>query len=380
MNITELKRKIEYFRSLGQEGGYWDFKRQWYEDKGELLLDIICMANNIDDKDAYIILGIDDNLKVCGVENDTNRLKLNQLSQFISTGKFARYAPEINLQTIDIEDHKVDIIIIPNSNRTPFYLQSDFNFKKSNRKIIHGEIYIRINDTKGGVDRCAPDYAIEHLWRKRFGIHLPIMERLSILLSETDNWIIDWGNKNYAYHKIFPEFRIQELNDPQKGWMPAAAFYVHPNMYLSTLNIMYHSTVVFETELWYFDEFRKRLPRAQIQFLPEKNCSFLYYDLNSIEGKMLKIFTGGTNDISSREPNYHQILIFDNIEDKENFTGFLKQHFSDFTDEQINTEYKFQINEDNPTNGGGMMFSAFQVAKAAKIYEVWLNKKSELTV
>ena len=46
---------------LKQEGPYWDFKRQWYEDghEGDMLLDIICMANNLVNHDAYIIIGVD---------------------------------------------------------------------------------------------------------------------------------------------------------------------------------------------------------------------------------------------------------------------------------------------------------------------------------
>lgn len=50
-----LKETIEHLRSLKQEGGYWDFKKQWYDKdhKQDMLHDIICMANNIEDRDAH---------------------------------------------------------------------------------------------------------------------------------------------------------------------------------------------------------------------------------------------------------------------------------------------------------------------------------------
>ncbi|MDR2895328.1 MAG: hypothetical protein LBV30_01540 [Propionibacteriaceae bacterium] len=35
----------------GYEGGYWDFKAQWPEG-AELLHDILCMANNLEERDA----------------------------------------------------------------------------------------------------------------------------------------------------------------------------------------------------------------------------------------------------------------------------------------------------------------------------------------
>jgi hypothetical protein len=52
--------------NLGQEGGYWDFKKEWYkpDNKGkqDLLHDIICMANNLENRDAYLIIGVDEEM------------------------------------------------------------------------------------------------------------------------------------------------------------------------------------------------------------------------------------------------------------------------------------------------------------------------------
>ena len=45
----ELIDEIEELIMMHQEGPYWDFKREWYDDSkdGDLLIDIICMANNL---------------------------------------------------------------------------------------------------------------------------------------------------------------------------------------------------------------------------------------------------------------------------------------------------------------------------------------------
>ncbi len=204
------------------------------------------------------------------------------------------------------------------------------------------------------------------------------MERLSVLLEEYDNWVYDWGNKDYAYHKMFPEFRIQQHGQLQQGWMPAAAFYIHPTMYFAQLNIMYHNTIIFESELWVFDEYRKYLPKATT-YSPRNDFWYCYYDLSTIEGKLFTIFTESTNDLCSREKKYNQILIFNNSEEKEDFDIFLNQHFDDFCDEEITNEYQYPIQEDRSENGGGLVFSAFQVAKAAKIYELWLENKALLS-
>lgn len=63
--------------NLKSEGDYWDFKEQHHSNNSDLLHDIICMANNRVDKDAYIIYGIrDKTFDIIGVENDENR-KIN---------------------------------------------------------------------------------------------------------------------------------------------------------------------------------------------------------------------------------------------------------------------------------------------------------------
>ena len=61
MNQT-FEDKIFELISLKQEGEFWDFKRQWHENKADLLHDIICMANNLTDNDGYIIIGIDEKI------------------------------------------------------------------------------------------------------------------------------------------------------------------------------------------------------------------------------------------------------------------------------------------------------------------------------
>ena len=56
MNIQNLSERVKEYISLRHEGETLDFKRQWYENddrgKADLLHDIICMANTIEDEDG----------------------------------------------------------------------------------------------------------------------------------------------------------------------------------------------------------------------------------------------------------------------------------------------------------------------------------------
>ena len=81
------------------------------------------------------------------------------------------------------------------------------------------------------------------------------MDCLLLLLDDSKKWQYDLSNKRYAFHEDYPEFRLQLNGEIQNGWVPSAAFYTHPGMKFSQLDIMYNNTVIYETELWYFDEY-----------------------------------------------------------------------------------------------------------------------------
>lgn len=51
IQIQEIYELISY----KQEGAYWDFKKEWYAEGklADLLHDIICMANNMENRDAF---------------------------------------------------------------------------------------------------------------------------------------------------------------------------------------------------------------------------------------------------------------------------------------------------------------------------------------
>lgn len=61
------------------------FQKQWYSDKCDLLHDIICMANNLENRDAYIIVGIDEknNFRFIDVSKDSNRKNTQMLVDFL---------------------------------------------------------------------------------------------------------------------------------------------------------------------------------------------------------------------------------------------------------------------------------------------------------
>lgn len=56
----ELRNEVLMLIDSKREDDYWDFKVKYHTNSANLLHDIICMANNRVDRDAYIIFGVVD--------------------------------------------------------------------------------------------------------------------------------------------------------------------------------------------------------------------------------------------------------------------------------------------------------------------------------
>ena len=127
-DFLNLMDKIESLIAMHREGPYWDFKREWYGDNkdGDMLIDIICMANNLVDKDAYIVIGIDEenDYSIRDITQDTNRRNTQMLTDFIRGKKFAGdFRPVITVEQVQLNEGVVDVIVVHNSTNTPYFLK-----------------------------------------------------------------------------------------------------------------------------------------------------------------------------------------------------------------------------------------------------------------
>ena len=129
--FLKLIDEIESLIDMHQEGGYWDFKREWYGNNkdGDMLIDIICMANNLVNKDAYIIIGVDEenNYAILDVTQDTNRRNTQMLTDFIRGKKFAGdFRPVVTVEQVQLKDGLIDVIVVHNSTNTPYFLKEKY--------------------------------------------------------------------------------------------------------------------------------------------------------------------------------------------------------------------------------------------------------------
>lgn len=115
IQIQEIYELISY----KQEGAYWDFKKEWYAEGklADLLHDIICMANNMENRDAYIIIGIDEenDYKVNDLTNANDRKSTQMVVDFLREKKFAGgIRPQVMIESLQMEEGIIDIILVKN--------------------------------------------------------------------------------------------------------------------------------------------------------------------------------------------------------------------------------------------------------------------------
>lgn len=188
MEYVDLKNEILELIERHAEGEYWDFKQQWHSNNADLLQDIICMANSPANRDCYIIIGVEDKTYIILGVNDENRKKQQNVIDLLrqKPSWAGGYIPEVYVKTISVDDKELDIIIIKQSDNTPFYLLEDY--KGGGNPIFKGAIYTRKGDTNTPKTSTADLHDTELLWKRRFGLLYNPSQRAKYNVKDLENW------------------------------------------------------------------------------------------------------------------------------------------------------------------------------------------------
>lgn len=328
ISLTELK----------QEGSYWDFKREWYSEdkKADLLHDIICMANNLSNRDGYIIIGIDEenDYSVFSLKNDVNRKNTQQLVDFLREKRFAGgVRPIASVENISIGENEIDVIIVHNSDSTPFYLTENY------QSVMPNNIYTRVMDSNTPKNKSADISQIEILWKKRFGLLSSPLERMKIYLKNPDLWdnSPDDCSIEKLYYRFSPEFTIESVMEESKNGYQYYLFNqtdIHPRWY--DINLYYHQTMLTSLEGLSLDGGRyfTPSPRTDGVSLTEYNnwdVSFKYFIRNSMDYVVHEFYYHPDGDDQTIAHNRFMkcILVFDTDNEKDEFKKFISRNWKD---------------------------------------------------
>lgn len=300
--LDEIVREFFY---QGTEGEYWDFKEKPYfyegqskeeknKKKNDLLHDIICMANNLSNRDAYIIMGIQDKpVKITGVKQFSNKWTQENYQDFLQNLTWAGdMIPTVEFRTINDED--LDVLIIKKSNKIPFYITKKYS------KVRENQIYVRKGSKNTAIDSQAEIGDIEKLFEFRFGLTPFPKERVINYITDHDHWIEMKGNYETRswYYEKFPEYTMELVDDPQNDELKAPVYALIQSNARTTwqiLRLKYHQTILLEFSSHYIDEYRGISVQPKYNFLKlfdrmdsiKFTSMYYYYLYNSVEIELM---------------------------------------------------------------------------------------------
>lgn len=245
IQIQEIYELISY----KQEGAYWDFKKEWYAEGklADLLHDIICMANNMENRDAYIIIGIDEenDYKVNDLTNANDRKSTQMVVDFLREKKFAGgIRPQVMIESLQMEEGIIDIILVKNGRHTPYFLEEKY------RDVNANNIYTRVVDSNTPKNKSAEISYIEYLWKKRFGLLSTPLEQVFYYLLKKEDWleVPDDSSMVRWYYKYSPEYIIEYCKcDYRDGYEYYLFSQTDSRPHWYDIYIKYHQTTLFST-------------------------------------------------------------------------------------------------------------------------------------
>lgn len=208
----ELIIKILELISSKREGEWWDFKRQW-PSKEDLLHDVLCLANNTQFKDAFLIIGVDEenDYSFRDVSSDEQRKNTQQVVDFLKDQPFAGdNIPRVQVFAQGVQSGEtIDIIEIKASKDAPYYLrQNRFGLNA-------GAIYSRTVDSNTPKGKSANYRQTEALWRNHFGLTDTPIDRLELFLQDDVGWqeSLEHSEGLKEFYIQHPEFTIEHVSD-----------------------------------------------------------------------------------------------------------------------------------------------------------------------
>ena len=168
--VTYSEENLKYVQLINDlrneesaEGTYFEFKQQ-YSDTRKIVKELMSLLNNIEDREAYLIFGIDDNKNIVGVskENSINEDSFNDEISKLIFG-YGHLKDAISFKDVQYRERRLQVIICNRYKFIPIYIDGEFpeKFKK-----LKGEIYTRV----GGSNTIASYRDMKKLWelhRKR---------------------------------------------------------------------------------------------------------------------------------------------------------------------------------------------------------------------
>ena len=287
------------------EGTYWDFKREHHRCKADLIHDVLCLANAKHSGDRFLIFGVDaEEFSLHPINEDDGRRTQADLADLFrgNASKFFQDRfPEFYLEEITFNGTLLDVLVIKDTPHKPYYLVKSYderyckNKQKIKKEIPAHHIYTRICDTNTPINDAAQPHEIERMWRERFGLDMPPLERAKQYLSEPDSWSLlvesDGSNAN-SYYTVFPEFTIRVIDTEDhvarhEEWTRGEIR--TDNNHAGYYELHYHQTRLARIRYISFDDHKKSMVAPNWE--PRGAGRFYFYKADSINYAVHKFYS-----------------------------------------------------------------------------------------
>ena len=334
LDDENLATQITELINSHREGAYWDFKQQWYpkEKSSDMLHDIICMANNLENRDAYIIIGVTDDFELCGIENDQNRKTTQNLTDFLKSKKFAGdFRPTVEVRSIILDEILLDIICVKNNEYVPYYLTENCK-----TELFPYHIYTRVQDSNTARDKSADLIHVEMLWKKRFHLLDSPLQKMKMFLKQKKDWIdgISTETGTLRYYKYSPEYTIQteRLEGDITETYTLSQIDKRASQY--AISLWYHQTRLFQAGGVLLDGGRYMTVQPALGSFELKDKQGYYYYLckNSVLFALYEFFIHDedSRDYLANREYTKEILFFDDEHEKEDFEVYFYRNTKEY--------------------------------------------------
>lgn len=160
LSIDQINKDVVDLINNKCEKSFYDYKLELHKNNEDLLHDILCLSNNIENRDAYLIFGVSDDYEVVGI---SEKLKSNDILDFLKSKHFAGdHMPSVEVKNLYYLYNAIGVIICKSSKFVPFFLTERY------QGVNEYQIYTRVGDTNTPKNRSANYSDIEKLWRFHF--------------------------------------------------------------------------------------------------------------------------------------------------------------------------------------------------------------------
>lgn len=284
-----LSQTIKDLIARNSEGDYWDFKRKHHATNGDLVHDILCLANAEHNGPRFLVFGVDTaDFSLHDIKRSDGRRTQADIAALFrdNAAKFfqSRF-PTFQLHEIAIDGIPVDVLVIEDVPKKPYYLVDRIE------KVRPHHIYTRVCDTNTPIDAAAQPYEIERMWRERFGLDASALERARRCLEEPSAWTL-WEENGFicAHHNVFPEFTLKAAEaeyplDSNQEWTRGEV--ATDDNHSIWFELRYHQTLLQRIHHVSFDNHKKSMVAPAWE--PVGKGRFYFYKAGSVEHAVQQI-------------------------------------------------------------------------------------------